>query len=143
MQPFGLRKLLLASTLIFSLLCIASLAQRRKTIVDLIVRGGTVVTMDGSRRVIENGGVAIKGGRIVAVDSTAAIDRNYAAREVVNASGKVVIPGLINGHTHVPMTLFRGLADDLDLQEWLTKDSFPAEAKNVTEDSVRVGTRLS
>src|SRR2546429_4672278 len=85
---------------------------QRKTVVDLIVRGGTVVTMDGSRRVIENGGVAIKGGRIVSVDNTAAIDRNYSAREVVNATGKVVIPGLINGHTHVPMVLFRGLADD-------------------------------
>src|SRR5712671_315850 len=142
MQPFGLRKLLFASTLIFSVLCIASLAQKRKAIVDLIVRGGTVVTMDGSRRVIENGGVAIKGGRIVAVDKTAAIDRNYAAREVVNATGKVVIPGLINGHTHVPMTLFRGLADDLDLQEWLTKYIFPAEAKNVNEEFVRVGARL-
>ena len=59
-----------------------------------------------------------------------------------NAAGKVVIPGLINGHTHVPMTLFRGIADDLDLQEWLTKYIFPAEAKNVTEDFVRVGTRL-
>jgi len=69
-----------------------ALAQKRKIIVDLIVRGGTVVTMDGSRRVIENGGVAVKSGRIVAVDKTAAIDRNYAAREVVNATGKVVIP---------------------------------------------------
>src|SRR5258707_8520779 len=98
--------------------------------------------MDSTRRVIENGGIAIKGGRIVAVDSAAAIDRNYSAREVVNADGKVVIPGLINGHTHVPMTLFRGLADDLDLQEWLTKYIFPAEAKNVNEEFVRVGTRL-
>src|SRR5882762_6168105 len=117
-------------------------AQKRKSIVDLIVRGGAIVTMDGTRRVIENGGVAIKGGRIVAVDNTAAIDRQFAAREIVNAAGKVVIPGLINGHTHVPMTLFRGLADDLDLQEWLTKYIFPAEAKNVTEEFVRVGTRL-
>src|SRR6266550_316654 len=120
----------------------SALAQKRKSIVDLIIRGGTVVTMDGTRRVIENGGVAIKGGRIVAVDKTAAIDRAYAAREIVNATGKVVIPGLINGHTHVPMTLFRGLADDLDLQEWLTKYIFPAEAKNVTEQFVRAGTRL-
>jgi len=120
----------------------SALAQRRKTVVDLIVRGGTVVTMDGTRRVIENGGVAIKNGRIVAVDNMAAIERNYAAREIVNAAGKVVIPGLINGHTHVPMTLFRGLADDLDLQEWLTKYIFPAEAKNVNEEFVRVGTRL-
>jgi 5-methylthioadenosine/S-adenosylhomocysteine deaminase len=119
-----------------------TMAQRRKATVDLIIRGGTVVTMDSTRRVIENGAVAVKGGRVVAVGSATEIDRNYAAREVVNASGKVVIPGLINGHTHVPMTLFRGLADDLDLQEWLTKYIFPAEAKNVTEDFVRVGTRL-
>jgi 5-methylthioadenosine/S-adenosylhomocysteine deaminase len=70
------------------------------------------------------------------------IDAKYIARETIDARGKVVIPGLINGHTHVPMTLFRGLADDLDLQEWLTKYIFPAEAKNVTEEFVRVGTRL-
>lgn len=100
------------------------------------------MTMDGERRVIENGGVAIRGGRIVAIGSAAEIDHKYGAREVINATGKVVIPGLINGHTHVPMTLFRGLADDLDLQEWLTKYIFPAEAKNVTEDFVRVGARL-
>ncbi len=118
------------------------MAQRRKTIVDIIIKGGTVVTMDGSHRVIEQGAVAVKSGRIVEVGKTAEIDRKYAAREVVNAAGKVVIPGLINGHTHVPMTLFRGIADDLDLQEWLTKYIFPAEAKNVTEDFVRVGARL-
>ena len=118
------------------------MAQRRKTTVDIIVRGGTVVTMDGSHRVIEQGAVAIKNGRIVEAGKTADVDRKYAAREIVNAAGKVVIPGLINGHTHVPMTLFRGIADDLDLQEWLTKYIFPAEAKNVTEDFVRVGARL-
>src|SRR5262245_24313143 len=122
------------SMVIMLLVSSSTMAQRRKTNVDLIIRGGTVVTMDGSRRVIENGGIAIKGGRIVAVDDTADIDRQYAAREVINAAGKVVVPGLINGHTHVPMTLFRGIADDLDLQEWLTKYIFPAEAKNVTED---------
>ncbi len=115
---------------------------QKRNAVDLIVRGGTVVTMDGSRRVIENGAVAVKGGRIVSVGSVTDIDRTYTAREIVNAAGKLIIPGLINGHTHVPMTLFRGLADDLDLQEWLTKYIFPAEAKNVTEEFVRVGTRL-
>jgi len=133
---------ILALLLLISLTQCVTMAQRKKTNVDLIIRGGTVVTMDGSRRVIENGGVAIKGGRIVAVDDTADIDRRYAAREIINGTGKVLIPGLINGHTHVPMTLFRGIADDLDLQEWLTKYIFPAEAKNVTEDFVRVGTRL-
>ena len=109
---------------------------------DLIIRGGTIVTMDGSRRVISNGSVAVHNGRIAAIGKAADIDRNYAAREVINGAGKVIIPGLINGHTHVPMTLFRGIADDLDLQEWLTKYIFPAEAKNVTEDFVRVGARL-
>src|SRR5437764_6063645 len=128
---------------LFILLMFAnSTAQRRKTTVDLIIKGGTVVTMDGARHVIENGGVAIKDGRVVEVGNAADVDRKYAAREIVDASGKVVIPGLINGHTHVPMTLFRGIADDLDLQEWLTKYIFPAKAKTVTEDFVRVATRL-
>src|SRR5581483_6937160 len=100
------------------------------------------VTMDSERRIIENGGIAIKDGRIVAVGEASLMDLNYSSRQVIEAQGKVVIPGLINGHTHVPMTLFRGIADDLDLQEWLTKYIFPAEAKNVTEEFVRVGTRL-
>src|SRR3954469_20705201 len=121
---------------------IPTVAQRREIPVDLIIRGGTVVTMDGSRRVIENGGIAVKDGRIVAVDTAAVMDLNYSSRQVIEAQGKVVIPGLINGHTHIPMTLFRGIADDLDLQEWLTKYIFPAEAKNVTEDFVRAGTQL-
>src|SRR5437016_3193890 len=135
---------LITATLSCFMMCstIDVLAQRRKAIVDLIIRGGTVVTMDGERHVIENGAVAVKGGRIVSVGSVTDIDRTYTAREIVNAAGKVIIPGLINGHTHVPMTLFRGLADDLDLQEWLTKYIFPAEAKNVTEQFVRAGTRL-
>ena len=74
------------------------MAQRSKTNVDLIIRGGTVVTMDGSRRVIENGSVAIKSGRIVAVDDSADIDRQYTAPQVVEAAGKVIIiryPGRI------------------------------------------------
>jgi 5-methylthioadenosine/S-adenosylhomocysteine deaminase len=114
----------------------------RGTLVDLIIRGGTIVTMDNERRVIEDGSVVVLGGRIVAVGTQAEIDAKYTARETLDARGRVVIPGLINGHTHVPMTLFRGLADDLDLNEWLTKYIFPAEAKNVTEEFVRVGARL-
>ncbi|MFL6230859.1 MAG: amidohydrolase family protein [Pyrinomonadaceae bacterium] len=110
--------------------------------VDLIVSGGTVVTMDGERRVVEDGAVAVSGGRIVAVGKRADVLRRFGAREVIDATGRVVMPGLINGHTHAPMTLFRGLADDLDLNEWLTKYIFPAEAKNVNEEFVRAGTRL-
>jgi len=115
---------------------------RRMTNVDLIVLNGTLVTMDKDRRIVPNAGIAVQGGRIVAIGSSVEIARAYAAHERVDASGKLIIPGLINGHTHVPMTLFRGLADDLDLQDWLTKYIFPAEAKNVTEEFVRAGTRL-
>jgi 5-methylthioadenosine/S-adenosylhomocysteine deaminase len=115
---------------------------RRMTRVDLLVLGGTLVTMDKDHRVIQDAGIAVAGGRIVAVGSSADITRMYTAPERVDAGGKLIIPGLINGHTHIPMTLFRGLADDLDLQDWLTKYIFPAEAKNVTEEFVRAGTRL-
>ena len=120
-------------------------AQRRGTrmnSVDLLVVNGTLVTMDKGHRVIEDAGVAIKNGRIVAVGQRRDIIRRFTATQTVDAGDRIIIPGLINGHTHVPMTLFRGLADDLDLQEWLTKFIFPAEAKNVSEEFVRAGTRL-
>ncbi|MBA2380447.1 MAG: amidohydrolase [Blastocatellia bacterium] len=110
--------------------------------VDLMILGGTVVTMDGRRRVIENGAVAVRGSTIVAVGTRAEVAGRYRARQTVNATGRAVIPGLINTHTHIPMVLFRGIADDMDLNEWLTKFIFPAEAKNVTEEFVRAGTRL-
>jgi 5-methylthioadenosine/S-adenosylhomocysteine deaminase len=121
---------------------LATFANQKTESVDLLVRGGSIVTMDGARRVIEDGAVAVRSGRIVAVGARAELQAKYTARETIDATGKVVIPGLINGHTHIPMTLFRGLADDLDLNEWLTKYIFPAEAKNVTEDFVRAGTQL-
>ncbi|CAN5805059.1 amidohydrolase [soil metagenome] len=109
---------------------------------DLLIVGGTLVTMDKDRRVIENGAVAVKNGKIIRVGPRAAVTKNLRAKQTINADGKVIIPGLINTHTHIPMTLFRGIADDLDLQEWLTKYIFPAEAKNVDEQFVRAGTRL-
>jgi 5-methylthioadenosine/S-adenosylhomocysteine deaminase len=138
-------KLLLTLTLLmamtFNPLSDAAAQNRRET-VDLLVLGGTIVTMDQTRRVIDDGGIAISQGRIVAIGPRAEIERAYTSRQRVSAEGKVLTPGLINGHTHIPMVLFRGLADDLDLQEWLTKYIFPAEAKNVTEEFVRVGARL-
>ena len=108
----------------------------------MIVRGGTVVTMNAEKQVIENGAVAIKGGKILGVGGSAEITGKYSSRQIINAQGKLIIPGLINTHTHVPMSLFRGLGDDLDLQQWLTQYIFPAEAKNVNEQFVRAGTRL-
>lgn len=126
-------------------LALPAAAQRRGTrmnSVDLLVLNGTLVTMDKDRRVIEDAGVAIKNGRIVAAGRRRDITRRYTSAQTIDAREKIIIPGLINGHTHIPMTLFRGLADDLDLQEWLTKFIFPAEAKNVSEEFVRAGTRL-
>jgi 5-methylthioadenosine/S-adenosylhomocysteine deaminase len=122
-----------------------SAAQNRRSSresVDLLVLGGTIVTMNNARDVIEDGGLAVKGGRIVAIGPRAQIESRYTARQRINSVGKLITPGLINGHTHIPMVLFRGLADDLDLQDWLTKYIFPAEAKNVTEEFVRAGARL-
>ncbi|MGI8468545.1 MAG: amidohydrolase family protein [Pyrinomonadaceae bacterium] len=130
--------LLLVLTFLFSQQTIYA----QKKAVDLIVSGGTVVTMDAGKRLIENGAVAVLKDKIVAVGTSVEINKNYASRQIINARGKVIIPGLINTHTHVPMSLFRGIADDLDLQEWLTKYIFPAEAKNVDEAFVRAGTRL-
>src|SRR5688572_10630057 len=110
--------------------------------VDLIVSGGTVVTMDRNKRLIEDGAIGIQGDKIVGVGKRAEIARQYRARRTINAAGKVIIPGLVNTHTHVPMSLFRGISDDLDLNDWLTRFIFPAEAKNVDEQFVRAGTRL-
>src|SRR5216684_2448416 len=115
----------------------------KKEKIDMLVVGGTVVTMNAERRIIEDGAVAIKGDTIVAAGSQSNIEAKYAAAQTINAKGKLVLPGFINGHTHVPMTLLRGLRDDVTLDEWLRKYIFPAEAKNVTEEFVRWGTRLA
>jgi len=111
--------------------------------VDLLVRGGIVVTMDGGRAIYQDGSVAVRGDSIVAVGPRAEIDSRYHATQVIDAHGALVLPGFINGHTHVPMTLFRGLHDDVTLSDWLYKYIFPAEAKNVNEEFVRWGTRLA
>lgn len=114
-----------------------------KQAVDLIVSGGTVVTMDGARAVYQDGSLAVRGDSIVAVGPRAEIESHYRGAQVIDARGHLVLPGFINGHTHVPMTLFRGLHDDVTLNDWLYKYIFPAEAKNVNEEFVRWGTRLA
>src|SRR5262245_59358740 len=139
-------KTLLVITLLYAMTLSLSTpeldAQQGRRRATLLILGGTVLTMDPTRRVIENGAVAIDGSRIIAVGPTADIQKQFTASQTIDATDRLIIPGLINGHTHIPMTLFRGLADDMDLQEWLTKYIFPAEAKNVSEEFVRVGARL-
>jgi 5-methylthioadenosine/S-adenosylhomocysteine deaminase len=113
------------------------------TEVSLLITGGAVVTVDADRRVIPVGAVAIQDDKIVEVGEADAIERKYSAPDRVDARGHIVLPGLINAHTHAPMVLFRGLADDLALMDWLNQYIFPAEAKSVSPDFVRVGTRLA
>jgi 5-methylthioadenosine/S-adenosylhomocysteine deaminase len=108
--------------------------------IDLAISGGTIITMDGKFNVIEDGYIAIKGDRIIDLGSRSEIGNKYIAKQVINATGNAILPGLVNTHTHVPMVLFRGIADDLVLQEWLEKYIFPAEAKNVSRDFCYWGT---
>jgi 5-methylthioadenosine/S-adenosylhomocysteine deaminase len=108
----------------------------------LLIEGGTVVTMDASRRVLEDGAIAVRGDTIVAVGSRAELEAHYLPAQRISARGRLVMPGLINGHAHAAMTLLRGIADDVTLQDWLTNYIFPAEARNVTEAFVSDGTRL-
>jgi 5-methylthioadenosine/S-adenosylhomocysteine deaminase len=132
--------LILSFQFLFS---VFTVSQTHKQTIDLLVVGGSIVTMDGSRRILEDGAVAVKGDEIVAVAPRAELEDKYAPTQTINARGKLVLPGFINGHTHVPMTLFRGLHDDVTLNDWLYKYIFPAEAKNVNEEFVRWGTRLA
>jgi len=110
---------------------------------DLLVTGGTLVTMDANSRVLEDGAIAISDGAIAAMGARSDIESQYQAGKRIDASGALVLPGLINGHAHAAMSLFRGFADDHTLNDWLQKYIFPAEAQNVTEDFVEWGTRLS
>jgi 5-methylthioadenosine/S-adenosylhomocysteine deaminase len=111
--------------------------------VDTIWSARYVVTMDAQRRVIENGAVAVAGDHIVDAGPRVDIDKRYRATQRVDRPAALLAPGLINTHTHAAMSLFRGVADDRKLQDWLQNFIFPAEAKNVDRDFVEWGTRLA
>jgi 5-methylthioadenosine/S-adenosylhomocysteine deaminase len=118
-------------------------SQTKKEKADLMVTGKTIVTMDGSRTILDDGAVVVEGDAIIAVGPRTELTAKYSASQTIDAKAKLVLPGFINGHTHVPMTLFRGLHDDVTLNDWLYKYIFPAEKKNVNEEFVRWGTRLA
>lgn len=109
---------------------------------DWIYTARYVVTMDPQRHLIDNGAIAIRGDKILAVGKRADIDKQFQSSRRLDRPEALIMPGLINTHTHAAMSLFRGIADDLKLQDWLEKYIFPAEAKNVTPDFVLWGTRL-
>jgi len=96
---------------------------------DYIVRGAYVLPMDAEFTVIRDGAVAVRDGKIEDVGEYGEIVSRYDSEEIIGGEGRVVIPGLVNTHTHAAMVYFRGLADDLPLKEWLEKHIWPAESK--------------
>jgi len=114
-----------------------------KTRVDLLVTADYVLTFNQGKTVLEDGALAITGDSIVAVDRASVLRNKIDARDILDASGCLVMPGLINLHTHAAMTCFRGLADDIPHQKWLYEHIFPAEAHHVSEEMVYWGTMLA
>jgi 5-methylthioadenosine/S-adenosylhomocysteine deaminase len=116
--------------------------RRRVEQADIVVLGGLVVTMDQQRTVLVDGAIAVRDGAIVAVGPRDVVGAEHQATRVIEASDTLIIPGLIDAHTHMPMTLFRGLADNLPLHTWLEKHIWPAERRFIHPETVRWGSRL-
>ena len=138
----------LAAIAVFSFLSTpSSLAednsQMDKLDADLIVSGAYIVTMNDAKDVLEHSAVAVKDGVIVALGSEADILAKYSAAEVISGENRAVMPGFVNGHTHSSMVLFRGMADDLALMEWLQNYIFPMEGRYVDEALIEAGTSLA
>lgn len=111
--------------------------------VDYIIRADYLLTMEGSLPVIKDGAVAVSGSNILNVGTYSDLSKKYSANKTIDGKDRVVLPGLINTHTHAPMVYFRGLADDLPLQEWLEKHIWKAEAKWLTDEFVADSVELA
>lgn len=108
---------------------------------DLLVRADAVVTQDDARAVVQDAAVAILGGMVAEVGGYADLVAGYEPSAQLDMSGKVLLPGLVNGHTHLPMTLFRGAADDLPLMEWLEDHIWPVEVQ-LTDSMLEIGAKI-
>src|SRR3989442_11699481 len=138
-----MRAQIAAASLAIAAVAALAASQPARRAASLVVIGGTVITENATHQILTPGAVAINGTDIVAVDRPEVIATQFNAAEPIDARDQIVLPGLINTHTHAPMVMFRGLADDLALMEWLQKYIFPAEAKTVSADFVRIGMRLA
>ena len=110
--------------------------------IDVLINGGMILSMNNERQVIDNGTIAISGDTITHVFSSDQLSKNQTAKKTINAEGMVVIPGLINAHSHLAMTLFRGLLEDLELHRWLEK-VWKYELSSLNEENVRAGSKLA
>ena len=111
--------------------------------VDTVISGGRVLTSDEEGSIIRDGAVAIDGNTIAGVGTSEEIGAQFSGRRIIDARDCLVMPGLINGHTHAAMTCFRGLADDMELMDWLNNYIFPAEARNVDPELAYWGSALA
>ncbi len=110
---------------------------------DTLVVGGTVLTMEPGSEPIPDGAIAIADGRIAAVGLAEDLLEHAPTGQIVNAGGCLILPGLVNTHSHLAMSLLRGLADDLPLMEWLEHHIWPAEKTHINREAVRLGTELA
>src|SRR5512133_4051428 len=123
---YRLRSLIPAALVVASIALAAwQAASAGQQTASLIITGGTVVTVDSAHHVFSPGAVVVNGRDILAVDRADAIAKRFTAAQTIDATGQVVLPGLINTHGHAPMVLYRGLADDLALMDWLQNYIFP------------------
>jgi len=114
-----------------------------RQLIDLIIEGDYIVSMDVDGAVYKDAAIAVDEGLIVAIGSASEISSGYQSAKTLQGENRVVMPGLINGHSHAAMTLLRGVAEDMALVEWLNNYIFPAEVEFVDADFVRIGTELA
>src|SRR5210317_1842174 len=110
---------------------------------DAVIHNGTLVTVNDRMQIIQSGWIGIQAGVIRAIEVSVPDMPTPVARLTIDAAGGIIMPGLINTHTHLPMSLFRGLADDLPLMDWLNDHIFPAEASFIKPDTVHWGTLIA
>jgi 5-methylthioadenosine/S-adenosylhomocysteine deaminase len=124
---------------------LSSEATMKNSEYDILVTGGILLTMSGvGEDIMENPVIGIRNGSIALIEKRkAGGDHSYKAKEILDVSGSLIMPGLINTHTHLPMVCFRGMADDLHLMDWLQNHIWPAEAKYVNRDMVYAGSMLA
>ncbi len=144
MSEYGMPKINRSFTVALVLLAVTGCtSSNNDEQIDLIVVGQTIVTMDADDTIIDNGAIAISDGVIIAIGRREEITNKYSARKTIAGDDRVVLPGLVNGHSHAAMTLLRGVADDLALMDWLNNYIFPAEVEFVDAEFVRIGTELA
>ncbi len=104
--------------------------------IDLLIKNGTVLTINSDMKVISHGWIAVNNQQIVAMGDDSITHTNYLPAQTIDASGKIVMPGFINSHTHIPMAYFKGLADDLPLHTWLNEHIWPKESKMINDEFI-------